>query len=93
MVGRVLVAALFCLVASSIAVADDSERIEGVVTAVHRNDFVLDRDGRQIVVDMSSLGGVTAAIAQGQRVAVIGRTAPGGRTFIAARLESPTKDR
>ncbi len=87
------VTALLFLVAAGITVADDSERIEGIVTAVHQNDFVLDSDGRQIVVDMSSLGGVTVAITQGQPIAVIGRMAPGGRSFIARRLESASRGR
>ena len=85
--------ALVFLVAAGIATADDSERIEGIITAVHQNDFVLDSGGRKIVVDMSSLGGVTAAIAQGQAIAVIGRMAPDGQKFIAGRLESATKGR
>jgi len=85
--------ALVFLVAAGIATADDSERIEGIITAVHQNDFVLDSAGRQIVVDMSSLGGVTAAIAQGQAIAVIGRMTPDGQKFIAGRLESATKGR
>jgi len=85
--------ALVFLVAAGIATADDSERIEGIITAVHQNDFVLDSAGRKIVVDMSSLGGVTAAIAQGQAIAVIGRMTPDGQKFIAGRLESATKGR
>jgi len=58
---------------------------------VHPNDFVLSRAGRQIVVDVSAIGGVTAAIAQGQRLAAIGTMAPGGQKYIAIRLESATK--
>jgi len=85
--------ALVFLVAAGIATADDSERIEGIITAVHQNDFVLDSAGRKIVVDMSSLGGITAAIAQGQAIAVIGRMTPDGQKFIAGRLESATKGR
>jgi len=85
--------ALVFLVVAGIATADDSERIEGIITAVHQNDFVLDSAGRKIVVDMSSLGGVTAAIAQGQAIAVIGRMTPDGQKFIAGRLESATKGR
>jgi len=85
---RILLVALL-LVATS-ATAADSQRIEGLITAVHRNDFVLSSDGRQIVVDVSALGGVTAAIAEGQRIAVIGTMAPGGQTFRAIRLESAT---
>ena len=85
--------ALVFLVAAGIAAGDDSERIEGIITAVHQNDFVLDSAGRKIVVDMSSLGGVTAAIAQGQAIAVIGRMTPDGQKFIAGRLESATKGR
>lgn len=91
---RILAATVFLLVAAGAALADDDARIEGVVTAVHQNDFVLSRNGRQIVVDMSPLGGVTAAIAQGQPVAVIGRMAPDGQRFIARRLEpSPANPR
>jgi hypothetical protein len=86
-----LLAALLLVVTSSATAAEDSQRIEGLITAVHRNDFVLSSDGRQIVVDVSSLGGVTAAIAQGQRIAAIGTMAPGGQTFQAIRLESATK--
>jgi len=85
--------ALVFLVAAGIATADDSERIEGIITAVHQNDFVLDSAGRKIVVDMSSLGGITAAIAEGQAIAVIGKMAPDGQKFIAGRLESATKGR
>jgi hypothetical protein len=82
---------LAVLVIATSAVAEDTQRIEGLITAVHHNDFVLNSEGRQIVVDVSSLGGVTAAIAQGQRIAVIGTMAPGGQTFHASRLESATK--
>ena len=92
-VRRMFLTALVFLVAAGIAAGDDSERIEGIITAVHQNDFVLDSAGRKIVVDMSSLGGVTAAIAQGQAIAVIGRMAPDGQKFIAGRLESATKGR
>jgi hypothetical protein len=88
---RVLVAALLLVATSAVAAAEDSQRIEGVITAVHRNDFVLSSDGRRVVVDVSSLGGVTAAIAEGQRIAVIGTMAPGGQTIHAIRLESATK--
>jgi hypothetical protein len=93
MVRLTLAAALLFAVAAGIAVADDTERIEGVVIAVHPNDFVLDGTGRLVVVDMSALGGVTAAIAVRQPVAVIGKMAPDGQRFIAHRLEavkSPT---
>ena len=92
-VRRMFLTALVFLVAAGIATADDSERIEGIITAVHQNDFVLDSAGRKIVVDMSSLGGITAAIAEGQAIAVIGKMAPDGQKFIAGRLESATKGR
>ena len=85
MVGR---CSVVLAVAAGIAVADDTERIEGVVIAVHQNDFVLDRDGRQVVVDMSALSGVTAAITERQPVAVIGSMAPDGQRFTAHRLEA-----
>jgi hypothetical protein len=87
-----LLAAPLLVVTSSATAAEDSQRIEGLITAVHRNDFVLSSDGRQFVGDVSSLGGVTAAIAAGQRIAVIGTMAPGGQTFHAIRLESATKE-
>ena len=83
-----LLAGLLLVATSGLMAANDSERIEGEITAVHRNDFVLSTDGGPIVVDMSDLGGVTAAIAAGQRIAVIGAMAPGGQTFHAIRLES-----
>jgi hypothetical protein len=86
-----LLAALLLVVSSSATAAEDSQRIEELITAVRRNDFVLSSDGRQIVVYVSSLGGVTAAIAHGQRIAVIGTMAHGGQTFHAIRLESATK--
>jgi hypothetical protein len=88
MVRLTLAAALLFAVAIAAAAADDTERIEGIIIAVHQNDFVLGRDGRQVIVDMSALGGITAAIAEGQPVAVIGRMAPGGQRFIAQRLEA-----
>lgn len=86
-----LAAALLLVATSAVAAAEDAQRIEGLIVAVHRNDFVLSSGGRQIVVDVSSLGGVTAAIAQGQRIAAIGTMAPGGQIFHAIRLESATK--
>ena len=90
----VFLAILLVLFASGSVAGGDAERIEGVVTAVHQNDFVLEHDGKQIVVDMTSLGGVTAAIAQGQPVAVIGTIAPDGQRFIATRLEpAPRRSR
>ena len=85
-----LLAALILVATGSAAAAEDNQRIEGLITAVHRNDFVLSSDGRQIIVDVSSLGGVTAAIAQGQRIAVIGTMEPGAQTIHAIRLESAT---
>jgi hypothetical protein len=88
---RMLFATLLLVATVSITAAEDTQRIEGVITDVHHNDFVLSTDGRLIVVDVSSLGGVTAAIAQGQRIAAIGTLAPGGQTFHAIRLESATK--
>ena len=91
MLRRALLAILVVLAAGGVSAADDVLRIEGVITAVHQNDFILERDGEQIVVDMTSLGGVTVAIAQGQPVAVIGRIAPDGQRFIAIRLESPRR--
>lgn len=93
MVRAMLLAALLFLVGAQIAVADDSERSEGIITAVHQNDFVLASDGRQIVVDVSALGGVTAAIAPGQAIAVIGSMAPDSHKFAARRLEPQPRAR
>ena len=88
MFARRLVAALLLLFAAGTAAANDIERVEGIVVAVHHNDFILAGDTARIVVDVSALGGVTAAIAEGQPIAVIGRMAPDGQRFIALRLES-----
>ena len=88
---HMLLEALLRVVTSSATAAEDSQRIEGLITAVHRNDLVLSSDGRQVVVDVSSLGGVTAAIAESQRIAGIGTMAPGGQTIHAIRLESASK--
>jgi len=85
---RLLLAGLLLVATRGFMAADDSERIEGVITAVHRNDFVLSTESGPIVVDMSDLDGVTAASASGQRIAVIGAMLPGGQTFHAIRLES-----
>ena len=93
MVNRPLIAASFLLAVTAFAGAADTRRIEGVITAVHQNDFVLDSDGRRIVVDVSSLGGVTAAVAEGQRIAVIGTMAASGQEFTAVRLVSATSPR
>ena len=87
-----LLAVFLLLFASGSVTGGDAERVEGVVTVVHQNDFVLEHDGRRIVVDVTSLGGVTAAIAEGQPVAVFGSMAPDGPTFIAIRL-APTPRR
>lgn len=76
-----------------VVVADDTVRIEGIIVAVHQNDFVLESNGQHIVVDMSLLGGITAAIVQGQAIAVIGTMASDGKTLSARRLESATTGR
>ena len=78
-----LLASLLLVVTSSATAAEDSQRIEGLITAaVHRNDFVLSSDGRQIVVDVSSLGGVTAAIAQVSALRSSGRCRLAARHFM-----------
>ena len=82
-----LLAVILVLFAGGGVAGGEPERIEGIVTAVHQNDFVLEHDGDQIVVDVTSLGGVTAAIEQGEPVTVIGTIAPDGQRFIATRLE------
>ena len=82
-----LVAALLLTATVAGAEPDDTERIEGVVIAIHENDFVLDHDGHRVIVDMSRLGGITAAITVRQPLAVIGTMAPDGQRFIARRLE------
>src|SRR5207237_7183943 len=67
-VRRMFLTALVFLVAAGIATADDSERIEGIITACHQNDFVLDSAGRKIGVEMSSLEAIIGGIAKGQAI-------------------------
>ena len=61
-----------------------------MIEEVHPNDFVLNSGGRRVVVDVSALGGVTAAITKGQTIAAIGTMAPDKRQFRAVRLEPAT---
>ncbi len=71
--------------------AGDVDRIQGVITELHPQGFILATDGRTVVVDMSALGGITMALAKGQAIAAIGTLAPDGKTFHAVRLETPAR--
>ena len=77
--------AVTCLAAA----AGEVDRIQGVVTELHPQGFVLATEGRTVVVDMSALGGITIALAKGQAIVAIGTLAPNGETFHAVRLETP----
>ena len=71
--------------------AEDAHRIEGVVTALHAQEFVLlTNDRKTVVIDMSALGGITMALATGQTIVAIGTMAPDGGTFHAIRLVTPS---
>ncbi len=69
--------------------AGDVDRIQGVITELHPQGFVLATEGRTVVVDMSALGGITMALAKGQAIVAIGTLASNGQTFHAVRLETP----
>jgi hypothetical protein len=59
--------------------AGDVDRIQGVVTELHPQGFVLATEGRTVVVDMAGLGGITMALAKGQAIVAIGTNAGGSR--------------
>ena len=84
-----LLACLGIAATSLMAGAGDVDRIQGVVTELHPQGFVLSTEGRTVVVDMSALGGITMALAKGQAIVAIGTLAPNGKTFHAVRLEPP----
>jgi uridine phosphorylase len=81
------VIAAACLAAG----AGDVDRIQGVITELHPQGFILATEGRTVVVDMSALGGITMALARGQAIVAIGTLAPDGTTFHAVRLETPAQ--
>ena len=86
---RILVLVLAATVALSVsASAGDLERVEGVVTEVHPRDFVLRAGEREMLIDMSELGGITMAIEVGESIAAVGSIDSGGRTLHAVRLET-----
>ena len=70
--------------------AGDVDRIQGVITELHPQGFILATEGRTVVVDMSALGGITMALAKGQSIVAFGTMAPGGGRFHALRLETPS---
>jgi hypothetical protein len=70
--------------------AGDTDRIEGVVTELRSQAFVMAEEGRTIVIDMSALGGITMALATGQRIVAIGTMEPTGDRLHAIRLETPS---
>ena len=86
-----LCACLIIAMTGSAASAGDIDRIEGVVTELHAQEFVLaTKDRKVVIVDMSELGGITAALATGQSIVAIGTMAPRGGRFHAVRLEAPS---
>ena len=88
-----LLACLGIAATSLMAGAGDVDRIQGVVTELHPQGFVLATEGRTVVVDMSALGGITAAVETGESIAAIGTMESGSRTLHAIRLEaSPHTD-
>ena len=89
----VLAAVLTVLFATGFltAQATDHERIEGVVEAIHGPNVVLVRTrDRLVTVDLSALGGVTAALTSGEKIAAIGTIEKNGEVIHATSLESPT---
>src|SRR2546428_7086994 len=86
---RLLLLGLGIAAACLAAGAGDVDRIQGVITELHPQGFILATEGRTVVVDMSALGGITMALARGQAIVAIGTLAPNGKTFHAVRLEPP----
>jgi hypothetical protein len=90
---RAALALLFAgIVAASVAAAAGGgvERLEGTVTELHPQHFVLlTAENKSVVVDISALGGITAALGTGQNIVAIGTMDPGGETLHAVGLESP----
>src|SRR5438445_10628419 len=76
-----LLACLGIAATSLMAGAGDVDRIQGVVTELHPQGFVLATEGRTVVVDMSALGGITMALAKGQAIVAIGTLEPEGKTL------------
>jgi len=72
------------------AASPEITRIEGVIEAVRSPNFVILRTPTGVVsVDLSQLGGVTAAVEQGQPIVAVGVMEPDGRVLHATSLESP----
>ena len=68
----------------------DHDRIEGVVEAIQSPNAVRVRTpDRVITVDLTALGGVTAAVTPGERIVAVGTMEPGDDIFRANRLETP----
>jgi hypothetical protein len=65
-----------------------SRTCRGIATEVHPRDFVLRAGERDMLIDMSELGGITMAIEVGESIAAIGSIDSGGRTLHAVRLET-----
>ena len=60
---RLLLLGLGIAAACLAAGAGDVDRIQGVITELHPQGFILATEGRTVVVDMSALGGITMALA------------------------------
>jgi hypothetical protein len=85
---RLLLLGLGIAAACLAAGAGDVDRMQGVITELHPQGFILATEGRTVVVHMSALGGITMALARGQAIVAIGTLAPDGKTFHAVRLET-----
>ena len=73
------------------AQATDHERVEGIVEAIQGPNVVLVRTrDRLVTVDLSTLGGVTAAVTRCQKITAIGTMEASGEVIHATSLESPT---
>ena len=89
---RILVLVLAGTIAGSLSAgAGDLERIEGVVTEVHPQNFVLRAGERAVLIDMSELGGITMAIEVGTSIIAVGSLQPDGHTLHAVRLETSSR--
>jgi len=72
------------------AVPLETTRVEGVIEAIRSpNAVILRTSTGPVTVDLSRLGGVTAAVEQGQPIAAVGVMEPDGHVLHATNLESP----
>jgi hypothetical protein len=93
-VGSVVLAAVLIVLFSNgfmAAQATDHERVEGTVEAIQGPNMILVRTrDRLVTVDLSALGGVTAALTRGQKIVAIGTMEASGDVIHATNLEPST---